>query len=265
MLGFCLTAGHGDRENNGCCFVQLNYLTDEGGIEMEKSDEFVLPFTSCYYPESDGKPMGETDEHRIAMIRHIELLKRYYRGQKVYVTGDLLLYYEQGNNKKFLVPDLFVVKGIEQKNRRIYKLWTPGIAPCVAIETTSRKTKSKDTRVKPKLFAHIGISEYFLIDPTSDYLDPPLQGYRMTSEGYRQLVDDGQGLISEQLQLRLVEEEGVLQFYRLDNGQRLLTAEEEKELLEQSMTTTRLERDSALERVRELEAELKRLRVKDSK
>ena len=218
---------------------------------MDKPKKYVLPFTSCKYPESDGKPMGETDEHRDAMFRHIELLKRFYRGQKVYVTGDLLLYYEQGNNKKFLVPDLFVVKGIEQKNRRIYKLWSPGIAPCVAIETTSKKTKSKDTRVKPKLFELIGIKEYFLIDPTSDYLDPPLQGYRMGKDGYCKLVDEGQGLISEELQLRLVEEESVLQFYRLDNGERLLTAEEENAQIEKSL-------GAALDRVRDLEAQLKR-------
>ena len=225
---------------------------------MDKLKKYVLPFTSCNYPESDGKPMGETDEHRDAMFRHIVLLKRYYLGQKVYVTGDLLLYYEQGNNKKFLVPDLFVVKGIEQKNRRIYKLWSTGIAPCVAIETTSKKTKSKDIRVKPKLFELIGIKEYFLIDPTSDYLDPPLQGYRMGKDGYHALVDEGQGLVSEELQLRLEEEEGVLQFYRLDNGKRLLTAEEEEVSAKQKEQEIRQDLNAALDRVRELEAQLKR-------
>ena len=40
----------------------------------------VLPISAVYYPESDGKPMGETDEHRDAMVRHIEVLRDYYRG-----------------------------------------------------------------------------------------------------------------------------------------------------------------------------------------
>ena len=33
----------------------------------------VGPFTQVHYPESDGKPMGETDEHRDAMVRHLIL------------------------------------------------------------------------------------------------------------------------------------------------------------------------------------------------
>ncbi len=57
----------------------------------------VLQATVVHYPESDGKPMGETDLHRDEMVRQIELLRHYYRGRKVYVSGDLLVYYEQGN------------------------------------------------------------------------------------------------------------------------------------------------------------------------
>ena len=64
-------------------------------------------FTVTEYPESDGKPMGETDLHRKAMIRQIGILERYYAGQQSYVSGDLLLYYVQGNPEKFVVPDVF--------------------------------------------------------------------------------------------------------------------------------------------------------------
>jgi hypothetical protein len=46
----------------------------------------VIQVSQVYYPESDGKPMGETDFHREEMVRHIELLKDYYRGQKVYLV-----------------------------------------------------------------------------------------------------------------------------------------------------------------------------------
>ena len=48
----------------------------------------VLPFTQIHYPESDGKPMGETDDHRDQMVRHIDLLRHFYRDQQVYVSGD---------------------------------------------------------------------------------------------------------------------------------------------------------------------------------
>src|SRR5262249_28463921 len=113
----------------------------------------VIKVSAIHYPESDGKPMGETDVHRDAMVRQIELLRRHFAGQEVYVSGDLLVYYEQGNSKKYIVPDAFVSKGIRPESRRVYKIWIEGKPPDVAIETTSRKTKRQDTITKPALYA----------------------------------------------------------------------------------------------------------------
>jgi Uma2 family endonuclease len=184
----------------------------------------VIDVSIVHYPESDGRPMGETDIHRDAMVRHIELLRHYYEGQQVYVSNDLLVYYEQGNPKKFVVPDAFVVKGISPGQRRVYKTWVERRVPDVAIETTSRKTKRKDTIEKPALYARLGIPEYFLFDPTEDYLDPPLQGYRLVGGAYEPIQPDEHGaLTSQALGLKLQIENGKLTFYRLDNGQRLLT------------------------------------------
>ena len=75
----------------------------------------VIQVSQVYYPESDGKPLGQTDDHREEMVRHIEVLKDFYRGQKVYVSGDLLVYYVQGNPRKYVVPDAFVAKGISPR------------------------------------------------------------------------------------------------------------------------------------------------------
>lgn len=187
----------------------------------------ALPFTQVQYPESDGKPMGETDDHRDQMVRHIDLLRYFYRNQQVYVSGNLLVYYEQGNPRKFVVPDAFVVKGVLPQKRRIYKIWVEGKSPDVIIETTSRKTRRNDTQDKPPLYARLGVPEYFLYDPLQEYLDPPLQGYRLTPQGYVPIVpDERAALISEQLGMQLRIEQGLLQFYRLDTGERLLTADE---------------------------------------
>jgi hypothetical protein len=46
------------------------------------------------YPETDGKPMAESDLHRDLMFYIIHRLQRYFAGKRVYVTGNLLLYYE---------------------------------------------------------------------------------------------------------------------------------------------------------------------------
>jgi len=187
----------------------------------------VIHVKEVHYPESDGKPMGETDEHREAMIRHIQILQEYYKGQRVYVSGDLLVYYEQGNPRKYVVPDAFVVKGITPKRRRVYKTWVERKGLDVVIETTSRKTKRKDMVEKPELYARLGVKEYFLFDPDQEYLDPPLQGYRLSEGQYAEIAPDpGGGLTSQELGLRLCVEEGILQFYRMDTGERLLTPAE---------------------------------------
>jgi Uma2 family endonuclease len=187
----------------------------------------VINVSQVHYPESDGKPMGETDEHRQAMIRHIEILEDFFQGQRVYVSGDLLVYYEQGNPRKFVVPDAFVVKELTPKMRRVYKIWVEGKVPSVVIETTSRKTRRKDTVDKPQLYARLGVNEYFLFDPHQEYLDPPLQGHRLAGNTYVRIGPDPAGcLLSEELGLRLCVAEGLLQFYRLDTGERLLTRAE---------------------------------------
>ncbi|HID64173.1 MAG TPA: hypothetical protein EYP49_15750 [Anaerolineae bacterium] len=50
-----------------------------------------------YYPESDGKPMAETDTHINTLIYLREALRDYFRDDpQVYVAGNLFLYYEEG-------------------------------------------------------------------------------------------------------------------------------------------------------------------------
>jgi len=202
----------------------------------------VIHFTQVYYPESDGKPMGETDLHRDAMVRHIEILRDYFRGQRVYVSGDILLYYEQGDPKKYVVPDAFVAKGLLPKPRRTYRVWVEGKAPDVVIETTSRKTRRKDLAEKPRIYALLGVKEYFLFDPDQAYLDPPLQGYRFVSRKKVPIKPDKAGcLVSRELGLRLCFEGDEIQFYRLDTGERLLTAAERAAAAEAEIARLRAE------------------------
>jgi hypothetical protein len=46
------------------------------------------------YPESDGKPMGESDWHIDWAIRLHKILRDRYAGEKVYVGTALLVYYK---------------------------------------------------------------------------------------------------------------------------------------------------------------------------
>ena len=141
--------------------------------------------TAVFYPESDGQPMAETDVHRDLMIDLIAMLREYFHDDPhVYISGNLLLYYEEGNPRRVVAPDVFVVKGVSSGRRRIYKLWEEGHPPDVVFEVTSPSTRGEDLRTKHDLYARLGVTEYFLFDPLDEYLRPPFQGYRLEQDRY---------------------------------------------------------------------------------
>ena len=147
-----------------------------------------------YYPESDGQPMAETDVHRDLMIDLITMLREYFRDDPhVYISGNLFLYYEAGNPRRVVAPDVFVVKGVPGGRRRIYKLWEEGQPPDVVFEVTSPSTRGEDLRTKHALYERLGVAEYFLFDPLDEYLRPPFQGYRLERGRYVALSPAAEG------------------------------------------------------------------------
>ena len=224
------------------------------------------------YPESDGRPMGETDRHRYWMRRIYDLFKYRYRGQQVYVGSDLLLYYEEDAPQQFVVPDDFVVLDVAGGERRIYKLWEEGKPPNVVLEVTSKSTRQEDTVLKFGKYAAMGVREYYLYDPTGEYLAPALQGFRLSDEAYVRIEpDDRNALACEELAVVFRLEAGRLVMNDRNTGALLLTeAESESQRAEaesqraeaesQRADQERIARESAELRIQELEAELKRLR-----
>jgi Uma2 family endonuclease len=213
------------------------------------------------YPESDGRPMGETDIHRWWMIHIYDVLKHRYRDQDVYIGSDLLLYYVEGDPKKFVVPDDFVVLDCKPDKRRTFQIWVEGRVPNVVIEVTSRKTKRQDQTVKPQVYAQIGVKELFLYDPTLDYLRTALQGYRLQEDGqYVPIEGNARGAIECHelgIWLRLDRERLVMQ--DAVAGRTLLTegeaAEEARLNLERELLEARAENAELRARLAELDNE----------
>jgi Uma2 family endonuclease len=230
------------------------------------------------YPESDGKPMAESDLHREIMVYIIHLLQRWLRGQQVYVSGNLLLYYEQGNPRKVVAPDCFVVWGVAPQRRLIYKLWEEGKTPGVVFEVTSKSTKREDWVTKMALYARLGVQEYYLYDPTGDYLRPTLQAFQLHGKDYLPMppanqdvqlgelslapaADEPPEYVSPLLGLRLaVSDTGWLEFYDEATGQRLLNDEEARLRAEDERTEAEASRLRTEEENARLREELARLR-----
>ena len=137
------------------------------------------------YPETDGQPMAETPTHRDAMIDAIQVLRRYFAHRPdVYVSGNMMMYYEEGEPRRSVSPDVFVALGVEDKDRRTYLLWREAKGPDFVLEVTSRSTRRNDQRTKRALYERMGVAEYVLYDPLGEYLEPPLQGFRLAGGEY---------------------------------------------------------------------------------
>lgn len=149
----------------------------------------AFPETEIHYPESDGEPMAESDSQRIYLTYAVEALQNHFRDRDdVYVSGNLLLYYEEGNPRSALAPDCFVVFGVPKRRRRTYKLWEEGQrAPNFVLEITSLSTRGEDLGAKRGTYAYLGVQEYWQYDPDGDYLKPPLRGLRLVDGEYREI------------------------------------------------------------------------------
>ena len=232
----------------------------------------TFPPAEDLYPETDGRPMGETDIHMAWMWKIKQIFLQRYRGQNVYVASDLLLYYQEGVPARYIVPDVFVTLHCDPSMRRVYKTWVDGGPPQLVIEVTSKSTRREDELFKPTTYRNIGVQEYILYDPTADYLHPPLQGHRLNADGLYDPIEwvdgrlpcrslgvdlslDGRDLVITDA------ETGQPQWMREDVE---AAARKEEQRLRQEEQRLRQEeqrrRETAEARVAELEAELRRIR-----
>lgn len=166
------------------------------------------------YPESDGKPMAETEYHRDLMIDFIQMLKHYFRDvNDAYVSGNLLMYYEEGNIYKSVSPDVFVVFGVSKKRRRTYRTWEEGYTPDFVLELASKSTYRQDLTRKKDLHASIlGVREYYIYDPYHE-VNPYFLGYRLVDGVYEEIAFVDERLPSLVLGLELGEHDGVFGLY----------------------------------------------------
>jgi Uma2 family endonuclease len=219
-----------------------------------------LAFPEIEYPESDGQPIGETDFHFTTIILLIQALRDYFADHpQVYVAGDLMFYYEQGNLHAVKAPDVLVVKGVPKHKRRVYKLWEEQAIPCTIFEITSKQTGSADLTTKYQLYERLGVKEYFLFDPLAEYLQPRLQGFTLVQGHYQALPLSVEGeLMSRELGLILRPQGDLLRLVDFYTGQMLAISKEyarRLEVAEQRAIT-------AETKIIELQQELDKLRGK---
>ena len=233
-----------------------------GDIPRSKAE---LPAEDPLYPSSDGLPLAENDWQLWAILGAVDVLHRHFEGQPdIYVSGDLLIYYEEGNPAKSVAPDVFVVFGAPDHSRMTYKLWEEPKAPDFVLEVASRNTWKQDVGPKRALYAELGIQEYWMFDPKDEYFDPPLQGLTLHDGRYRPLparVEQGRRTFSSAvLGMDLWIDDGKLRFRDAVTGEVLRTGSEEQAAREREQAAR-----VALEaRVHDLEARLREAESRDA-
>ena len=184
------------------------------------------------YPDTDGQPMAVSDDHRRVLIRVLRVLETFFtQNPDVYVSGDILMYYAQGDPRKVVAPDVLVTFGIAQKARQTYRVWQEGKPPDFVMELASESTYQKDLDEKMEIYAGLGITDYFLCDIEGLYLPAPLMGFTLVDRRYQAIPQTREGGIASavlglELHLRL----GDLQFYDPSTREWLLTPDEAAEV-----------------------------------
>ncbi|MCY4560445.1 MAG: Uma2 family endonuclease [Chloroflexi bacterium] len=187
------------------------------------------------------------------------ILEDHFRSRPdVFVGGEGYLCYSPSDIPNAPKPDCMVATGLEIPPAEItesngYAISEIGKPPDFVLEVASKSTGQRDYTDKRAIYAGYGVVEYWRFDHTGGrYHDAALAGDRLVDGIYEPIptVTGEDGVIrgySAALGLELRWYEGGLRFWDPTTGEYL-----------PELTEAKAQRDAALERVRQLEAELAR-------
>lgn len=204
---------------------------------------------------------------------HLSALCRHFGGRGMAVVmGEVPVGRNLRQRQGLRVPDLLIAFGVDQatiKDDRGYSIGKLGKPPDFVLEVASETTGQRDITEERGDYAAWGIPEYWRYDPSGSlYHGVPLAGDRLTGDVYQPVpiveVDAAHHRgHSDVLGLDLCWEEDLLRFYDPAAGRYLRTfhdADNDRIAAERERDVERQAWLAAEERLRELEAEIRRLR-----
>ena len=225
------------------------------------------------YPSEDEDPMPAGEFHGVQMHSLFGQFLRYFQAYPhIHVGMDNFIYYREGDRRKVVAPDVYVVLGAARLPlRRSFYTWAEGAVPTAVFEFLSDTTASEDRHEKVEVYLRdMGVQEYFIHQPD---MNRPIEfrgWHRDASDAIVEIEsDEAGGLFSASLNLYFrweLQEAWELRLLRpyLPDGTPITTSLEEHQLrLEETQRREAAEMRAAEEaqRRREVEAELERLRA----
>ena len=185
-----------------------------------------------------------------------------YRGEEVFVAGDLLWYPVEGDNKTRIAPDILVAKGRPPGHRGSYKQWEEdGKPPDVVFEILSPGNRFGEMTRKFQFHDRHGVGEYYLYDPDRG----ELSGWVRNDPGKSlEELEEMEGWTSPSTGVTF-HLEGVDLALTGPGGRRFLTyaeLEEQRDAAQKERDVAKRERDAALEHAKQAEARAARLEAK---
>ena len=218
------------------------------------------------YPYSDGRILVDADPHANAIVAMRNQLQTHFEDSPdIYVAGSLAVFYRQGDKEAVVAPDVFVALGIENRERKSYKIWEEGgVVPAFVVEVASPSTSSRDGTSKRTIYERIGVREYWRFDPEAIQVPQGIEGWRLEGASYermraRRQADGVRWYRSAVLGLDLRTDGRLLRFRDPLLGQDLLTHSEESRARHiAERRADRAERRAEAERAARREAERER-------
>jgi Uma2 family endonuclease len=169
-------------------------------LKRDTSDDVV------FYPAELEKEMGETAYHYKLIFLLFGLLEQHFSEENnAVIAANMMVYYDKGNVKKWLAPDIFVCFGVDNKLRRVFKTFEEGVFPQVVFEIASDSTFENDLGGKRLKYASLGVEEYYLLDPEREYLPSPIMAFRRENGRLVSVNIDNNRVLSPLLKLEIVD------------------------------------------------------------
>ena len=137
------------------------------------------------YPYEDEEPMPATGFHGEQISIFYDQLSRYFAVHPdIYVGVDNFIYYREGDMRKCVAPDVYVVLGAAKYPlRRSFYTWSEGAVPTTVFEFLSDTTASEDREGKIEVYLNdVGVCEYFIHQPEMEK-PAEFRGWRRDSSG----------------------------------------------------------------------------------
>ena len=193
-----------------------------------QTDDYTSVFyNGVYYPEERDDDMGESSVHIKLLANLLSILKLYFKNrQDVFLSGNMNLYFEKGNSRKWFAPDLLVAFGVPNVERSSYLLFREKVFPQVIFEIASEKTWRNDIDEKLRTYEQYGAEEYYVLDPEYAYLSAPLMAFRRENDKLSLVPVTDDRIFSPRLGLEIIWMENSFRLFDPNANEFLRTLEE---------------------------------------